>query len=255
MPVFKKKKQEKAAPLPDPCDGPVKTLDKRVGMDSFRDFFTCKNFWKTVRRNQQQCGKTMFAHKNAVVNDEPADSKAKGANGKETADNSGVPKLDARLEFDSYRSFFTLKNFYKTIRRQEVESGKNMFARFLKSNPGHRSRYAKLKNAPEEITAQCSDTGFETLSAQYLKVFDDVITALEEQSEDASEAIKILTSIGKMHRSKGVQMQLDDFRQMEEPFLKMVSDVLMDRYNDKAEMLFRKFFEFCLKYLKEGFSS
>ncbi|KAI6186694.1 Globin [Aphelenchoides besseyi] len=188
MPVFKKKKQEKAAPLPDPCDGPVKTLDKRVGMDSFRDFFTCKNFWKTVRRNQQQCGKTMFAQ-------------------------------------------------------------------FLKSNPGHRSRYAKLKNAPEEITAQCSDTGFETLSAQYLKVFDDVITALEEQSEDASEAIKILTSIGKMHRSKGVQMQLDDFRQMEEPFLKMVSDVLMDRYNDKAEMLFRKFFEFCLKYLKEGFSS
>lgn len=42
--------------------------------------------------------------------------------------------------------------------------------RFLKSNPENRSRYAKLKNAPDEITAQCSDPGFESISAEYLKV-------------------------------------------------------------------------------------
>ncbi|KAI6228929.1 GLOBIN domain-containing protein [Aphelenchoides fujianensis] len=188
MPVFKKKKAEKAPPLPDPCDGPVKTLDKRVGMDTYRDFFTLKNFWKTVRRNQQQCGKTMFAQ-------------------------------------------------------------------FLKSNPGNRPRYAKLKNAPEVITSDCADSGFETLAAQYLKVFDDVITSLEENSEDATDAINCLTKIGKMHKSKAGDLQPDDFRQMEEPFLKMVSDVLDDRYNEKAEKLFRTFFQFCLKYIQEGLSS
>jgi hypothetical protein len=76
---------------------------------------------------------------------------------------------------------------------------------------------------------------------------------LEENSEDASEAIQRLTSVGKTPNSK-VEMKADDFTQMEEPFIKMVGDVLQDRFNEKSERLFRQFYQFCLKHIKEGFN-
>lgn len=33
---------------------PVKQLDSRVGMDCYRDFYTLKNYWKTVQRKQKE---------------------------------------------------------------------------------------------------------------------------------------------------------------------------------------------------------
>lgn len=50
-------------------------------------------------------------------------------------------------------------------------------------------------------------------------------------------------------------MKFSDFQQFEQPFLYMIEMVLQDRYNEKAENLFRKFFQFCLKYILEGFNS
>lgn len=50
-------------------------------------------------------------------------------------------------------------------------------------------------------------------------------------------------------------MDGSQFQLMEEPFLHMICEVLQDRYNDKAENLFRKFYQFCLKYILEGFNS
>lgn len=82
-----------------------------------------------------------------------------------------------------------------------------------------------------------------------------MITVVEEQPGDASDAINRLVSCGKTHRAKAEGVKPDDFQLMEVPFLKMVEDVLQDRFNDKAENLFRKFFQFCLKYLHEGYSS
>ena len=49
-------------------------------------------------------------------------------------------------------------------------------------------------------------------------------------------------------------MKAEAFQTMEEPFLHMVKEILQDRFNEKAETLFRKFFQFCLKYLLEGFN-
>ncbi|CAD5231361.1 unnamed protein product [Bursaphelenchus xylophilus] len=188
MPVFKKKKTKEAAPCPLDADGPVKVLDKRVGMDCYRDFFTLKNFWKTVRRNEKDCGKALLS-------------------------------------------------------------------RYLNANPQFRSKYPKLRNAPEELSTSCSDSGFENVSAQYLKLFDDVITIIEEQPGDASDAITRLTNCGKMHKNKVEGVKAADFALMEKPFLKMVEDVLQDRFNDKAETLFSKFFQFCQKYMNEGFNA
>ena len=37
--------------------------------------------------------------------------------------------------------------------------------------------------------------------------------------------------------------------------MKMVELVLEDRYNDKSETLFRKFYQFCLQYIVEGYNS
>lgn len=88
-----------------------------------------------------------------------------------------------------------------------------------------------------------------------LQVFDDVISAVEEKPHDASAACDRLTAVGRMHKTKVAGIDSNQFQAMEEPFLAMVSDILQDRYNDKAENLFRKFYQFCLKYLLEGFNS
>ncbi|CAJ0581988.1 unnamed protein product, partial [Mesorhabditis spiculigera] len=61
MSIFKKLKKDeknKGAPLPEP--EPVKQLDKRVGLETYRDFFTLKNYWKTVDRKRQDAGNAML---------------------------------------------------------------------------------------------------------------------------------------------------------------------------------------------------
>lgn len=64
-------------------------------------------------------------------------------------------------------------------------------------------------------------------------------------------------------------MKQNDFNLMEGPFLYMISgsfplcddlfieylEILQDRYNEKAERLFKKFFDFCIKFILEGFGS
>ncbi|RCN25595.1 hypothetical protein ANCCAN_28691, partial [Ancylostoma caninum] len=87
------------------------------------------------------------------------------------------------------------------------------------------------------------------------QVFDDVISAVEEKPGDVQPACDKLTAVGKMHKAKASQIEHKCFQAMEEPFLHMVKEVLQDRFNEKAEGLFRKFFSFCLKYLLEGFNS
>ncbi|CAD5223903.1 unnamed protein product [Bursaphelenchus okinawaensis] len=171
------------------------------------------------------------------------------------AKENAPPSLDTRIGFASFRDFFTLKNYWKTVRRGEAECGKNLLARYLNSNPQFRSKYPKLKNAPDELSTGCADTAFEKVSALYLKLFDDVITVIEEQPGDASDAITRLINCGKLHKNKIEGVKAGDFALMEKPFLKMVEDVLQDRFNDKAETLFTKFFQFCLKYLNEGFNA
>ncbi|KHN74557.1 hypothetical protein Tcan_01932 [Toxocara canis] len=54
MAVFKKlkKSKDKRATVPEP--EPVKQLDKRVGLDTYRDFFTLKNYWKAVDRRKRE---------------------------------------------------------------------------------------------------------------------------------------------------------------------------------------------------------
>lgn len=35
--------------------------DPRLPYANFRELFTLKNYWKTIRRNDKDCAKTMFA--------------------------------------------------------------------------------------------------------------------------------------------------------------------------------------------------
>ena len=142
--------------------------------------------------------------------------------------------------------------------------------RYLKANPANVSKYPKLSKIEiDSIGPECEDKGFETMADQYLKVspstlppkvrnesfilqvFDDVIAMVEESPADASGAITRLNAVGKKHRPFG--LKYDDFQKLEEPFLSMVGELLGDRYTDKAENLFRKFFQFCLRYIVEGF--
>uniref|UniRef100_A0AC34GCZ1 Globin family profile domain-containing protein n=1 Tax=Panagrolaimus sp. ES5 TaxID=591445 RepID=A0AC34GCZ1_9BILA len=138
------------------------------------------------------------------------------------------PELDKRLPFQQFRDLY------------------------LKANPANVSRYPKLSKIEiDSIGPDCEDKGFETMADLYLKVFDDVIAVVEESPADASTAITRLNAVGKKHRPFG--LKYDDFQKLEEPFLSMVGELLGDRYTDKAENLFRKFFQFCLRYIVEGF--
>ncbi|VDM38824.1 unnamed protein product [Toxocara canis] len=175
---------------------------------------------------------------------------------KPPAEESNEQKCDPRLPYPNFRELFTLKNYWKTVRRNEKDCGKTMLAKYLKQNPDNKSKYAKLKNVNvDTLDSATSDPGFEAVAAAYLKVFDDVITTVEEKPADVSDACSRLNSVGKMHRTKVSGMDGAQFQAMEEPFLHMVSEILQDRYNEKAENLFRKFYQFCLKYLLEGFNS
>ncbi|CAL2044300.1 unnamed protein product [Caenorhabditis brenneri] len=168
-----------------------------------------------------------------------------------------TPQLDIRLPYPNFRELFTMKNYWKTVRRNEKECGKFMFAKYLNDFPENKAFYAKLKNVnAQTVDMNCSDPGFEAMAAQYLKVFDDVITAVEEKPGDVQSACDRLSAVGKMHRAKvsGAGMESSMFQNMEEPFIQMVKYILQDRFNEKAEMLYRKFFQFCLKYLLEGFN-
>ncbi|EYB98678.1 hypothetical protein Y032_0129g1494 [Ancylostoma ceylanicum] len=163
-----------------------------------------------------------------------------------------VKQLDKRVGMDTYRDFFTLKNYWKAIDRKRQDSAQLFFSRYLNQNPENTKLYPKLKNIDgATVDMTCSDPGFEAVAASYLKVFDDVISAVEEKPADVQPACDKLTAVGKMHKAKASQIEHKCFQAMEEPFLHMVKEVLQDRFNEKAEGLFRKFFSFCLKYLLE----
>jgi hypothetical protein len=166
--------------------------------------------------------------------------------------NEAVKQLDKRIGMDGYRDFYTVKNYWKTVDRNRKSAAGMFFYRYLKANPSNVSKYPKLSKIEiDSIGPDCEDKGFETMADQYLKVFDDVIAMVEETPADASSAITKLNAIGKKHRPFG--LKYDDFQKLEEPFLSMVGELLGDRYTDKAENLFRKFFQFCLRYIVEGF--
>ena len=175
-------------------------------------------------------------------------------------------KLDARLPYSGFRDFFTLKNYWKTVRRnekgcamrllyeygvlgcylglwgitrgQEEEISNNSTApissthyfRYFKASPDNVAKYGKLKSftLPNSVD-KCTDSHFEAVAMSYLKLFDEVIGAIEETPADASSACQRLQQIGRMHRTKVSGMKPDDFQQMETPFLHMVEEALQDR--------------------------
>lgn len=54
---------EKPKPPEPPGQPAAETpqLDIRLPYPNFRELFTMKNYWKTVRRNEKDCGKYMVA--------------------------------------------------------------------------------------------------------------------------------------------------------------------------------------------------
>ncbi len=62
MSVFKKLKkggkESPAAAIPDP--DPPKSLDSRIPFESYRDFFTLKNYWKSVDRKRADAGNCLL---------------------------------------------------------------------------------------------------------------------------------------------------------------------------------------------------
>jgi len=192
-------------------------------------------------------------------------SKADGGGGAAKGDNQnaaaagaggdaggGNVQLDSRLPFQQYREAFQLKNYWKSVRRKE-SAGRDMLIKFLKDNPEFHQKYPALKDLNVDDERILSNTDFEALAANYLAIFDDVITDVESNPGNVDAAVSKLVGVGKKHkRIAGVNS--GSFQGLEEPFLHMVREVLQDRFNDKCETLFRKFFQFCLKYIVQGYN-
>lgn len=65
MPVFKKSKKPKEVASTgssafDSELSAVKQLDLKIGLDCYRDFYTLKNYWKTVNRKQEYASHVFF---------------------------------------------------------------------------------------------------------------------------------------------------------------------------------------------------
>lgn len=59
-------------------------------------------------------------------------SKAAGGGGGGGGDENGdQQKVDPRLPYANFRELFTLKNYWKTVRRNERDCAKMMFAKFV----------------------------------------------------------------------------------------------------------------------------
>ncbi|KAK0411804.1 hypothetical protein QR680_005855 [Steinernema hermaphroditum] len=279
-----KKSKEKDGGLPEP--EPVKTVDSRTGFDTYRDFYTLKNYWKAVTRNKD-AGLIMMTSRRPIPSPPsllrprivpPPSSAASAwgsppmgsggstqASGKSSvapakgpdaaADAGGAPPaVDRRLPFANYRELYTMKNFWKSVKRtDEGKLASMLMVKYLQENPDNVALYPKLKGVDPKMIGS-GDINVENVAKQYVQVFDDVISSVEANPADATEACKRLNSVGKLHRVKVSGMESTNFQALEQPFLYMVSEVLQDRFNDKAEQLFKKFFQFCLQYLTEGFN-
>lgn len=56
---------------------------------------------------------------------------AGGAGGDAGVENDEQPKVDPRLPYPNFRELFTLKNYWKTVRRNEHDCAKMMFAKLV----------------------------------------------------------------------------------------------------------------------------
>jgi len=184
-----------------------------------------------------------------------ADEAANKSGGKNAAgaDGGANIQLDARLPFLAYREAFQLKNYWKSVRRRECAS-KDMFWKFLKGRPDVMQKYSALKNLSADDERVLENPEFESLAQSYLQIFDDVIGDIENSPGNVDASVRKLTEIGKIHK-RVPGMNAAAFQGMEEPFMFMVQEVLQDRFNDKSEALFKKFFQFCLKYIVQGYEN
>ncbi|VDO56663.1 unnamed protein product [Haemonchus placei] len=93
-----------------------------------------------------------------------------------------------------------LVDYYRRLLVGFKESTK---LRYLNQNPENASLYAKLKSIDAStVDPTCSNPGFEAVAGNYLKVFDDIISAVEEKPGDVKQACDRLMAVGKMHRTK-----------------------------------------------------
>ncbi|VDK55689.1 unnamed protein product [Anisakis simplex] len=55
-----RKRQSKSPAPPPPEESSEPKCDPRLPYPNFRELFTLKNYWKTVRRNEKECGKMIM---------------------------------------------------------------------------------------------------------------------------------------------------------------------------------------------------
>ncbi|KAL1236911.1 Neuroglobin [Trichinella spiralis] len=164
-----------------------------------------------------------------------------------------IPQLDKRLPFANYREWYSLKNFWKTIQRNKDQCAKILLLRFLTENAEFHPLYKKLSKVELTEEAAFNSNEFENMANQYLDVFDEAISAIESSPGDVSTAIDELMEVGRKHKAVP-NMDASNFSKLESALLYMVQQILLDRFNEKCEDLFKKFFSFVVTNVTKGFN-
>ncbi|KFD52354.1 hypothetical protein M514_06735 [Trichuris suis] len=167
---------------------------------------------------------------------------------------SGVPQLDKQLPFANYREWYNFKNFWKTVQRNKDNCAKLMFFKYLEQNPDLLQAYAKLRNMEMSEEVAFNNSDFEHLANQYLDVFDEAITTIESNPGDVSSVVEELQNVGKRHKRISC-IEASSFAKLQEGFMEMARQILQDRFTEKCENSFGKFFDFVEKCLVQGLNA
>ncbi|KRZ97131.1 Neuroglobin [Trichinella sp. T8] len=124
---------------------------------------------------------------------------------------------------------------------------------FLTENAEFHPLYKKLSKVELTEEAAFNSNEFENMANQYLDVFDEAISAIESSPGDVSTAIDELMEVGRKHKAVP-NMDASNFSKLESALLYMVQQILLDRFNEKCEDLFKKFFSFVVTNVTKGFN-
>ncbi|KRY35782.1 hypothetical protein T01_4066 [Trichinella spiralis] len=216
-----------------------KELDKRLPFANYREWYSLKNFWKTIQRNKDQCAKILLLR---------SSSSSFRSSTTQMGPWQWTPINTPPLFKDVPLELITRKLLYVDRCKTEIK-----LSAFLTENAEFHPLYKKLSKVELTEEAAFNSNEFENMANQYLDVFDEAISAIESSPGDVSTAIDELMEVGRKHKAVP-NMDASNFSKLESALLYMVQQILLDRFNEKCEDLFKKFFSFVVTNVTKGFN-
>jgi hypothetical protein len=116
----------------------------------------------------------------------------------------------------------------------------------FEANPETKTYFEKFKNMSNEALSKYEP--FIKYVTDFMELFDTAVTELDE----AEKTHQMLKKSGLDHKKRELPDTL--FKEMRNPFLKAVEQILGDRYSDRMRNIYEILIEYLLKALLEGYN-